>query len=311
MKNFLWTTLALVMCLFTACSDDDDDNKIPEGPTTTFAGKLPTKVGRHTFVYDENNRCIQIKDGSYVYCEIDYDKGVIISDDEEMKISFNSKGYLTEIRGKWDYEDEEGNTYKGDGKISFRYNSKGQLISSSQYTNESGKEDGESYSWKGTYESTYTWENGNLVKAVIEETDIEDGEKSEYGDTYTIKYSDEKNEVGQNTMAQAQVLELEDMDILSLIGMLGKASLYFPDSYTDKCYEKDGEQNSESEYNCNMDYTLNEDGTIKTERIDSYSYSYSYNTVTVEKSTGRSVEDNSKVKKLSSRAFFTRHHARK
>lgn len=311
MKNFLWATLAMVMCLFTACSDDDDDNKIPEGPTITFAGKLPTKVGNYTFVYDENNRCIQIKDGSYMYCEIDYDKGVIISDDEETKISFNSKGYITEISGKWNYE-EDGDTYKGDGKISFRYNSNGQLISSSQYSNESGKEDGESFSWKGTYESTYTWENGNLVKAVIEETDIEDGEKYEYGATYTIKYSDEKNEVGQNTMAQAQVLELEDVDILSLIGMLGKASLYFPDSYTDKWYEKDGEQNGENENNYNMDYTLNEDGTIKTERIDGYSfYSYSYNTVAVEGANGRSLEDNSKVKKLNFRSFFTRHHARK
>lgn len=113
-------------------------------------------------------------------------------------------------------------------------------------------------------------------------------------------------------MAQAQVLELEDVDILSLIGMLGKASLYFPDSYTDKWYEKDGEQNGENENNYNMDYTLNEDGTIKTERIDGYSfYSYSYNTVAVEGSNGRSLEDNSKVKKLNFRSFFTRHHARK
>ena len=43
MKNLLWETLAMVMCLFAACSDDDDD-KMPQGPVITYAGKLPSNV---------------------------------------------------------------------------------------------------------------------------------------------------------------------------------------------------------------------------------------------------------------------------
>ena len=84
----------MVVCLFSACNDDDDD-KIPQGPAITYAGKLPSRIGDYTFVYDDNNRCTQVKKNSYVYGEIDYDKGVVIMDDEEAKVSFNSDGYVT------------------------------------------------------------------------------------------------------------------------------------------------------------------------------------------------------------------------
>ena len=86
----------MVVCLFSACNDDDDD-KIPQGPAITYAGKLPSRIGDYTFVYDDNNRCTQVKNNSYVYGEIDYDKGVVIMDDEEAKVSFNSDGYVTGI----------------------------------------------------------------------------------------------------------------------------------------------------------------------------------------------------------------------
>ena len=79
----------MVVCLFSACNDDDDD-KIPQGPAITYAGKLPSRIGDYTFVYDDNNRCTQVKNNSYVYGEIDYDKGVVIMDDEEAKVSFNT-----------------------------------------------------------------------------------------------------------------------------------------------------------------------------------------------------------------------------
>ena len=62
----------MVICLFTACSDDDD--KMPQGPVITYAGKLPSNVNGYIFTYDENGRCIQVKSGSYVLGEIDYDK---------------------------------------------------------------------------------------------------------------------------------------------------------------------------------------------------------------------------------------------
>ena len=95
----------MVVCLFSACNDDDDD-KIPQGPAITYAGKLPSRIGDYTFVYDDNNRCTQVKKNSYVYGEIDYDKGVVIMDDEEAKVSFNSDGYVTGISASWNYNED-------------------------------------------------------------------------------------------------------------------------------------------------------------------------------------------------------------
>lgn len=141
----------MVVCLFSACNDDDDD-KIPQGPAITYAGKLPSRIGDYTFVYDDNNRCTQVKNNSYVYGEIDYDKGVVIMDDEEAKVSFNSDGYVTGISASWNYN-EDGYSYKGSGKISFSYNGNGQLVSYTESSSESGKEDGESFSSQGSYKA--------------------------------------------------------------------------------------------------------------------------------------------------------------
>ena len=165
----------MVVCLFSACNDDDDD-KIPQGPAITYAGKLPSRIGDYTFVYDDNNRCTQVKKNSYVYGEIDYDKGVVIMDDEEAKVSFNSDGYVTGISASWNYN-EDGYSYKGSGKISFSYNGNGQLVSYIESSSESGKEDGESFSSQGSYKATYTWKDGNLIKVVTKEESTEDEEK--------------------------------------------------------------------------------------------------------------------------------------
>ena len=56
---------------------------------------------------------------------------------------------------------------------------------------------------------------------------------------------------------------MEDADVFALVGMLGKASAYFPVSYTEEYYEKDSEQNYENEYSENMTYVLNTDKTLK------------------------------------------------
>ena len=98
---------------------------------------------------------------------------------------------------------------------------------------------------------------------VTKEESTEDGEKYEYGSTCTIEYGEEKNELGQYTLGQAKVLDMEDADVFALVGMLGKASAYFPVSYTEEYYEKDSEQNYENEYSENMTYVLNTDKTIK------------------------------------------------
>lgn len=202
--------------------------------------------------------------------------------------------------------------YLNQEMFSFSYNGNGQLVSYTESSSESGKEDGESFSSQGSYKATYTWKDGNLIKVVTKEESTEDGEKYEYGSTCTIEYGEEKNELGQYTLGQAKVLDMEDADVFALVGMLGKASAYFPVSYTEEYYEKDSEQNYENEYSENMTYVLNTDKTIKTEYINGSPYSYSY--VAIDNDS-----DNLKVrsllpsdkKNLNLRSFFIRHHGRK
>lgn len=308
MKKLLWGTALMVVCLFSACNDDDD--KIPQGPTITYAGKLPSRIGNYSFVYDDNNRCIQVKEYSYVYGEIDYDKGILIMDEEEgAKVSFNSEGYITGCSASWNYN-EDGDSYKGSGKISFSYNGNGQLVSYSESSSESGTEAGESFSYQGSYKATYTWKDGNLIKVVIKEEETEDGEKYESGSTYTIEYGNEENELGQYTLGQAKVLNIGDADVFALVGMFGKASAYFPVSYTEEYYEKDSEQNYENEYSENMTYVFNTDKTIKTEYINGNPYSYSYVAIDNDNSVGRSLLPSDK-KNSNLRSFFMRHRERK
>ena len=311
MKNLLWATLAMVMCLFAACSDDDDD-KTPQGPVITYAGKLPSKVGNYIFEYDDNNRCVKVRYNSDELGEIDYDKGLLISDGEEQaKVSFTGKGYIKSIKSSWDYKDEEG-SYKGNGEISFSYKND-QLVSYSEEYNENSKEYGESYSIKGTYKVTYTWKNGNLVQVDSEGSEIENGEKSKERSTYTIEYGEQKNELGQFTMTQSEVFDMEDADIFGLVGMLGKASAYFPISYTEEWYEESfDESDRDGKSTVNTTYSFNQDGTIRTERMNSYSsYTYSYITVDGEELSGRSSQLENDGKKWNFRSFFMRHGDRK
>ena len=308
MKNLLWATLAMVMCLFAACSDDDD--KMPQGPVITYAGKLPSNVNGYIFTYDENGRCIQVKSGSYVLGEIDYDKGLLISDDEEAEVKFTGEGYIKSIKSSWNEKDEYGSS-KGSGEVYFSYKG-GQLTSCTISSSESGKDEDGSYSYKGTYKTTYTWKNGNLIKVESEGSEIEDGEKWEDGYTCAIEYGDQKNELGQFSITQTRVLDMEDFQMLGLVGMLGKASAYFPVSYTEVDYEKDSEGNvDEDESTSSMTYSLNQDGTIRTEKINNYSYPYSYVTVDEEEALGRSCQLGNDSKNLNFRSFFMRHRCRK
>lgn len=304
MKNLLWATLAMVMCLFAACSDDDDE-KTPQGPVITYAGKLPSYANGCTFKYDENGRCVEVKSGSYVLAEIDYDKGLLFSEDEEAEVRFTAEGYIKSINVSWEEEDDYG-TSRGSGKVSFSYKG-GQLTSYEVSSKESGMDEEGKYSYKGTYKATCTWKNGNLVKVESRGSEEGDGEKWEENCTYTIEYGEEKNNLGQFTIVQTEVLDMEDFDVLGLVGMLGKASAYFPVSYTTvECsIDSDGEEYEETK-DSNMTYTFNQDGTIKVERIRNTPYTYSYVTIDEEELSGRACQLQNDVKKLNFRSFFTR-----
>lgn len=293
---------------FAACNDDDD-SFTPKKPVTTFAGQLPTKVGSYSLEYDEFGRCTIAKYGDETEFEIDYAKGTITlyEDDEkeEAKVKFNKQGYITEISMAWDYKDEY-ETSKGSGKITFNYNKEGQLISSNTTSKGSGVDEGEKYTSAYNNTSTFTWENGNLVKSVVKDEEIENGDKDELVSTYTIQYDNQENKAGQNTHVQANVYDMEDCDVLVQIGLFGKATAFLPNFYKEEWYEKYDDEEHTSEYEYNVRYILNENGTIKTEFIKGSTYHYSYTTFEEPSSKSASVQEN--AKKPSLRSLFVKRH---
>ena len=75
---------------------------------------------------------------------------------------------------------------------------------------------------------------------------------------------------------------------------------------------KDSEGNvDEDESTSSMTYSLHQDGTISTEKIDNYPYPYSYVTVDEEEALGRSCQLGNDSKNLNFRSFFMRHRCRK
>ena len=74
---------ALCSVAFTSCGDDDEGGPTPQGPTTTFAGKLPTQVGSYTFHYDDNGRCTRVSSSYGNVLEIDYKRNIIMTDGED------------------------------------------------------------------------------------------------------------------------------------------------------------------------------------------------------------------------------------
>lgn len=154
--------LAIVLSAnLAACSDDDED--VQGGDTSitqkyivsqTFISHYPNQANNEysaTASYDENNRLSRIND---------IDGTATIFDYENFKISFRSKnntGYRdTEFSFKMNESGciTEMTEISTDDKSQFTYDGENHLVSSTYY-NAVGKY---------TETSTYTWQDGNLVR---------------------------------------------------------------------------------------------------------------------------------------------------
>lgn len=286
-KTLLGMLAVCGACLFTSCSDSDGDGgSAPKTPVATFSGKLLAEAGPFQYMYDEYGRCYQIN-GSRNYEDnyyIDYDKGTIViegEEGEEARVSFNGKGYITGLSASWNYTDERGNGERGNGKVTFSYDGDGHVVS--EVNSSSGTEiyDGEKISYTGSYNGTYTWKNNNLVKTVVKEVFNEDGDIEIDEDTYTVEYGNEKNITGQITFAISAALNNDTFEPLAIIGMLGKGTANLPSvvSWTSKQTNGDGDIVHTWEGSNGASYTLNSDGTVRSESYGYTTRNYTYVTI--------------------------------
>lgn len=305
--------IALCSVAFTSCSDDDESGYTPNGPTATYAGKLPVKVGNYNFQYDDNGRCTNVTSSNGDEISIDYAKGKIYLDEmgDNMDVSFNKSGYITKISGSYDYSDYD-ESDKGSGNVTFKYNGDGNLTSMSISSKGTYTYDGESFPYSNSINATCKWSGGDLVSINYKYSESEDGEKYESTDVFTIDYDKTlDNETRMFTMLWYNIFDNESF-ILAPVGLLGKGTAHLPEMFSYVYYDGSDDDYEESH---SVSYSLNPDGTIDWEDTYYETYNYRYMSFSSDDadvpSTYTAKAMPQAKKKLTIRDFFRPKHSRK
>ncbi len=272
---------------FAACSEDDDNGGGASGGksesaassviTTTDGEKLLlTSVNGYYFEYDEQGRIISVPDYKFTHNPFtmaydEYDE--YESDEITFTPTLNAKGYLSKLVYV-EAETSEDFSERYECVIYYDYNDEGRLVKMRGNWSETQYEDGEKWTDKGTGTSVYTWENGNLVN--VKET--EKGGSWRYESTTEFAYGNQQNRYNQYTCGMIDVLDA-GYGGAELVGLFGKGTANLPVSYNTYGVEIDEEDDYEEdwEYEGTFTFTLNDNGTIASEksRYDTYYYSYS------------------------------------
>lgn len=248
------------------------------GDKKDVEGLYLTSINNMNIDYDDKGR-VESFYSNYESCYIDYNKGVITVGDEyddieDINFKFNGKGYFSEISQSWSYK-EDGKTFKGSGKGTFSYDKDGHLTKMTSKSSESGKYEGESYNYSLEVTITFTWKNGNLVKVNYNDKEKEDGETDLDIENYTLTYDGQSNPFRQVTYGVFdEVLDGGMWSIFACAGLLGVGTDEFPSSMI-------REDAADSYERYSMNYSTNNDGTLKSENFNGDRYNYGYNYLNV------------------------------
>lgn len=301
LNTYFAAVFAMAACMFafTSCSDDDDNGKAPSGngnPLVTEAKVLlegVTNEGRgeweYMYEYDDQlrpYRSIEEDDDDELFY-IDYKAGKInlAGEPEGLSVSFNSRGYITKISGSWDYKDNEDgdeSSYSGSLTYTFSYDANGQLTSMDGSDNEKSVESGYVDTYKSVGKAKFTWKDGNLVKCESSGTNESiDGDREEKWTSsaiVNITYGNQSNKYRQYTQC------FNDAEFLFMgAGLLGVGPKNLPLTCSETYHEKvEGGSEYDETYTETYTFTLNDDGTINTEKsvdadngyVDEYKYHY-------------------------------------
>lgn len=299
----LFATLLTGVC-FVSCSDDDDnDNGGPSSIDNPLQNEAKVQISSITskyssqwgggeestqfFEYDSKSRptaSYQIYDDpdegpekEYEF-KIDYNKGIVSWDGDELRVTFTNKGYIASLKGEYD-EKDDGERYIGKSEMNLSYDKDGHLIKqTSLWKHEyisSTYPDG-NYKETDTNELEFTWVNGNLISRTSKGVLIyeRNGETSTEPYTYTsyFTYGNQPNKYKQ----YIAILE-DDFGIAASGGLFGVFSQNLPVTYKET-YKEEGYEDT---YEYNGEFTLNDDGSIKTAAWvenggSRYYYTYNY-----------------------------------
>lgn len=271
---------AILACGLTACSDDDEGGSTPQGPTTTFNGKLLTSVGYYNYRYDSKGRCVEASFGNNGGISIDYEEGIMYWDDMEYKVTFNGAGYITSMSASIS-ESYEGNSYNLSENNTFSYDGSGHLTGITGRYTESYNIDGEKYSLTDNHNTKIIWNNGLLVSYNSKDEENDDGDKSV--EESTIKFTAGSTDNKYNQWTAAEEEGLMETEGLGHVGLFGKGSSKLIQSYIET-YKENGREMTDT---YNFTFTLNDDGTINSEKTGNYGTKYySYNSFQADNDDG-------------------------
>ena len=322
-SSLMFGLMAVCAMTLSACGDDDDDNgggsstSSVDNPLVNDGGLLLTSISyqsgssndmetyyiyydaklrpyKYTYYYDD----YEYDDYAYDVLIIDYDNGKMDIPDwdgDNLSLSFNSKGYITKVKGSWSYS-EDGDNYSGSLEWNASYDKDGHLTVMT--TNEEEKRD--EYNEKGTSKTTLSWTGGNLVSYNSDTKWYDEDGQVDGSDSFTgiFTYGTQQNKYNQ----YPAILDVHDIGGLFNMGLFGLGPNILPTSYSEFDDEEYEGNKSEDREIYTSTITLNDNGSIDTEiwtsNHDNYpeKYMYSYSDVnSVSKGITRSVAMTSKM----------------
>ena len=264
----------------SSCGSDIDEENI--GNFTDADGNTfkITRMGQYYYNYDAQGRLTSFSNGEDQY-NFDKDMNIVANysgiEYADIKVSYNSKGYIVKLTGKSDYDDED---EQGTLKVTMNISYSGNHLTSikTEYRDEWRDEDGKHYEEENTT-TKLTWQNDQLTEYQTEEQ-----HKHDDGENHTDKTScvfaynktDAVNPLQQPFLAMfEQIQEFEEfLEPLGLIGLFGSGPAIFPTAY--ECYDIISETQHGARLGRALSYDLNSNGTINTEYIGGVRYGYSY-----------------------------------
>ena len=285
-SSLMFGLMAVCAMTLSACGDDDDDNggllltsiSCQSGSSNymnTYCINYDAKLRpyKYSFEYDDFANDILI---------IDYDNGKMDMPDwdgaSNLSLSFNSKGYITKVKGSWSYAYAD--NYAGSLEWNASYDKDGHLTEMTTTEDEKSDE----YNEKGISKTTLSWTGGNLVSYNSESKWYdEDGQVVESdSSTGIFTYGTQQNKYKQ----YPAIISVYDYEVvLFKMGLFGLGPNNLPTSYNEVYVGEYEGNKSEYRENYTSTFTLNDNGSIDTEiwasDRDNYprKYMYSYSDV--------------------------------
>lgn len=288
---------ACALTLFCGCGDEFDA-EVPSIVDTSGSAYRLYGYGGYKLAYDEKGRLISwndngseltLKDGKYVYSGYDElgDEGLETS---EYTFTTNKDGLITKAHIVFKYEGTDSYIEKSEFDLSLSYNGSKQCTGYKGSGKNIEQDDISKETTNIDLNMVFSWQDGNLTKAVFTEiykfSGTDEGEKYSFTEKGTetdeFEYGSAENPLRQMPYCIAKLVRIDGGEFgpIGLTGLFGAgpANLPVKCTWTEVYEEKeDGEEAygvtySNSNTN-NINISLNSNGTFASENGTKYYYS--------------------------------------